>query len=83
MLLSSESLSIIFSMVLIFVQAGVGTYNPPGLITPISKWLGQTLDKGVAWFIYQHVMDGYRFLMQNYNAGDKICLFGGFGFLEM
>ena len=21
-------------------------------------------------------MDGYRFLMQNYHAGDKICLFG-------
>jgi uncharacterized protein (DUF2235 family) len=64
-------------MVLISVQAGVGTYSPPGLVSPISTWLAQTLDKGVAWFLYQHVMDGYKFLMQNYNVGDKVCLFGG------
>ena len=24
----------------------------------------------------RHVMDGYKFLMQNYNVGDKVCLFG-------
>ncbi|KAN0111562.1 Uncharacterized alpha/beta hydrolase domain (DUF2235) domain containing protein [Russula decolorans] len=59
-----------------YYQAGVGTYNPPGLVSPISTWLAQTLDKGVAWFLYQHVMDGYKFLMQNYNVGDKVCLFG-------
>lgn len=23
-----------------------------------------------------HVIDGYRFLMQNYRVGDKICIFG-------
>lgn len=27
-------------------------------------------------YLDAHVMDGYRFLMQNYHAGDKICLFG-------
>lgn len=68
-------------MVLISVQAGVGTYNPPGLVSPISAWLAQTFDKGVAMFLYQHVMDGYKFLMQNYNVGDKVCLFGGLVFL--
>ena len=79
------SRSIFFFLATVFisvtVQAGVGTYNPPGLISPISAWLAQTLDKGVAWFLYQHVMDGYKFLMQNYNVGDKVCLFGEFVFL--
>jgi uncharacterized protein (DUF2235 family) len=69
------------AIVLTSVQAGVGTYNPPGLVSPISTWIAQTMDKGVAWFLYQHVMDGYKFLMQNYNVGDKVCLFGGFVFL--
>jgi Uncharacterized alpha/beta hydrolase domain (DUF2235) len=29
-----------------------------------------------ARYLDAHVMDGYRFLMQNYRAGDRICLFG-------
>lgn len=27
-------------------------------------------------YLDAHVMDGYRFLMQNFRTGDKICLFG-------
>jgi uncharacterized protein (DUF2235 family) len=37
------------------------------------------LDEAVAWYLYQHVQDGYLFLMQNYQVGDKIHLFGAFG----
>ncbi len=29
-----------------------------------------------AWYLYQHVIDGYEYLMQNYNVGDRVCLFG-------
>jgi hypothetical protein len=29
-----------------------------------------------AWNLDAHVMDGYEFLMQNYTAGDRICIFG-------
>lgn len=29
-------------------------------------------------YLDAHVMDGYRFLMQNYRVGDKICIFGLF-----
>ena len=32
--------------------------------------------KRASRYLDAHVMDGYRFLMQNYHAGDKICLFG-------
>lgn len=27
-------------------------------------------------YLDAHVIDGYRFLMQNYRVGDKICIFG-------
>ncbi|KAF8727627.1 hypothetical protein AX14_003737 [Amanita brunnescens Koide BX004] len=30
----------------------------------------------LAWSLNAHVMSGYEFLMQNYVAGDRICIFG-------
>jgi hypothetical protein len=36
------------------------------------------MDEAVAWYLYQHVQDGYLFLMQNYKVGDKIHIFGAF-----
>ncbi|TEB20951.1 hypothetical protein FA13DRAFT_1742565 [Coprinellus micaceus] len=60
---------------MVYYQAGIGTYIGRGanpLLTKISK----TLDEAVAWNLETHVMDGYEFLMQNYRANDKICIFG-------
>ena len=37
------------------------------------------MDEAIASYLYQHVMDGYKFLMQNYNVGDSVCLFGSSG----
>ena len=34
------------------------------------------LDSKITRYLDVHVMDGYKFLMQNYRAGDKICIFG-------
>lgn len=31
-----------------------------------------------ACYLYQHVVDGYKFLMQNYKDGDRVCFFGAF-----
>ncbi|KAL1692517.1 hypothetical protein GGG16DRAFT_89900 [Schizophyllum commune] len=61
---------------LCYYQAGVGTILPPGVWEPAVEWLAKTLDLAFAWYLNQHVMDGYRYLMQNYKPGDKICLFG-------
>ncbi|KAI9455900.1 hypothetical protein BJY52DRAFT_1188119 [Lactarius psammicola] len=61
---------------LCYYQAGVGTYTEPGLISSFFQWVAKTLDKAIAWYLYQHILDGYRFLMRNYNAGDRVCLFG-------
>ncbi|KAI9444639.1 hypothetical protein H4582DRAFT_2094508 [Lactarius indigo] len=59
-----------------YYQAGIGTYIQPGVVSPLFSWAAEILDEAIAWYLYQHVMDGYRFLMQNYNVGDKVLLFG-------
>ncbi|KAJ3754777.1 hypothetical protein EV360DRAFT_96434 [Lentinula raphanica] len=53
-----------------------GTFFAPGVVSPLFQWCAKILDEAFAWYLNAHVMDGYRFLMQNYRAGDKICLFG-------
>ena len=57
-------------------QAGVGTYFHPGVVSPFFRWAAAMLDQAIGWYLSQHVMDGYMYLMQNYNIGDKVCLFG-------
>ena len=37
------------------------------------------MDEAIAWYLYDHVMGGYKFLMQNYDVGDKVCIFGSSG----
>jgi uncharacterized protein (DUF2235 family) len=61
---------------LCYYQAGVGTYFSPGIVKPIFQWAATILDEAIAWYLYEHVIDGYKFLMQNYNVGDRVCLFG-------
>ncbi|PPQ80444.1 hypothetical protein CVT25_001771 [Psilocybe cyanescens] len=61
---------------LCYYQAGVGTYFEPGVVSPLFEWGAKVLDLAFAWYLDQHVMDGYTFLMQNYRKGDKICIFG-------
>jgi hypothetical protein len=60
----------------VYYQAGIGTYTNPVLKTPIISTISSTLDQMLAWNIANHIMGGYQFLMQNYTAGDKICIFG-------
>lgn len=45
-------------------------------MSPLFEWVAKIADEAVAWYLNEHVMDGYRFLMQNYRAGDRICMFG-------
>ncbi|KAF6748475.1 hypothetical protein DFP72DRAFT_571848 [Ephemerocybe angulata] len=61
---------------LCYYQPGVGTYFKPGIVSPLLLWGARTLDLGIAWYLNEHVLDGYKFIMQNYSHGDKICLFG-------
>ncbi|KAH8993941.1 hypothetical protein EDB92DRAFT_2085837 [Lactarius akahatsu] len=61
---------------LCYYQAGIGTYIQPGVVSPLFEKAAEILDDTIAWYLYQHIIDGYKFLMQSYNVGDKVCLFG-------
>ncbi|KAG5636745.1 hypothetical protein H0H81_007003 [Sphagnurus paluster] len=61
---------------MVYYQAGIGTYTTPEIATPLGSKISKTLDTAIAWNLSAHVMDGYEFLMQNYKAGDRICIFG-------
>ncbi|KAI0250935.1 hypothetical protein BJV78DRAFT_1275572 [Lactifluus subvellereus] len=57
-------------------QAGVGTYFQPGAVSPFFRFAARVLDEAFAWYLSEHIMDGYKFLMQNYHEGDSVCIFG-------
>lgn len=55
-----------------YYQSGIGTYDKGGL----KNGIGAALDMAVGSGLGIHIKDAYRFLMQTYREGDKICLFG-------
>lgn len=61
---------------LCYYQPGIGTWFKPGMVSPLLHWGAKLMDLAIAWYLDEHVLEGYRFVMQNYRAGDKICLFG-------
>ncbi|KAL8276910.1 hypothetical protein RQP46_010738 [Phenoliferia psychrophenolica] len=58
---------------LIYYQAGIGTY---GGRSQLKGGISAVLDQAVGSGLGKHIRQGYSFLMQNYQAGDKISLFG-------
>lgn len=40
------------------------------------RWGAKVLDEGFAWYLDAHVIDGYKFIMNNWKTSDRICLFG-------
>ncbi|TFK33616.1 hypothetical protein BDQ12DRAFT_766453 [Crucibulum laeve] len=68
---------------MVYYQAGIGTYTTPQIATPMvakmsktSLYTLQTLDEMIAWNLDAHIMGGYEFLMEHYQTGDRICIFG-------
>lgn len=61
---------------LCYYQAGIGTYFQPGVVSPLFRFAARVLDEMFAWYLSEHIMDGYKFLMQNYHEGDSVCIFG-------
>ncbi|KAJ3812985.1 hypothetical protein F5876DRAFT_63523 [Lentinula aff. lateritia] len=61
---------------MVYYQAGIGTYTTPEVATPLMAKFSKAMDEAIAWNLHAHVMGGYEFLMQNYTAGDRICIFG-------
>ncbi|KAF8073979.1 hypothetical protein FPV67DRAFT_1739295 [Lyophyllum atratum] len=65
-----------FNQQLCYYQPGIGTWFNPGVVAPIFLWGAKIMDEAFAWYLDAHVIEGYKFLMNNYRVGDKICIFG-------
>jgi len=64
------------SQQMVYYQPGVGTYSIPQLVTRVRARFQKYINMAIANHLSAHVMSGYEFLMQNYRAMDKICIFG-------
>ncbi|KAI9442826.1 hypothetical protein BJY52DRAFT_1317826 [Lactarius psammicola] len=64
------------SQQMVYYQPGVGTYSIPQIVTPVRAKFQKYTNMAIANHLSAHVMSGYEFLMQNYRAMDKICIFG-------
>ncbi|KAF8650269.1 hypothetical protein AX16_005323 [Volvariella volvacea WC 439] len=61
---------------LVYYQAGIGTYTIPQIAEPMMAKFHKAMDAMIGKHLNAHVMSGYEFLMQNYQTGDRICIFG-------
>lgn len=60
-----------------YYDTGVGTFSPFGLpMGIISKKLGLLLGQAFGYGVKQNVREAYEFLMENYEPGDKVFIFG-------
>ncbi|KAI0253198.1 hypothetical protein BJV78DRAFT_1372674 [Lactifluus subvellereus] len=64
------------SQQLVYYQAGIGTYMIPEIATPSMSRVHKNIDMALGHHLDAHIMGGYEFLMENYHAEDKICIFG-------
>ncbi|KAJ6537308.1 hypothetical protein DFH09DRAFT_1263481 [Mycena vulgaris] len=70
---------------MVYYQSGIGTYTTSEIATPLMAKISKIIDSAVAWNLDAHgsprsntymPLAGYEFLMQNYTAKDRICIFG-------
>ena len=61
---------------LIYYDPGVGTLAKPGPITRIGKAISKTIDLAFATGLTGKVADAYIYLMETWQPGDRIYIFG-------
>lgn len=59
-----------------YYDPGVGTIGDQTLKTKIAKWFNKTLGSAFGKGIIHNVLEAYEFLMNQYNDGDKVFIFG-------
>ncbi|KAF8797697.1 hypothetical protein BYT27DRAFT_7152322 [Phlegmacium glaucopus] len=61
---------------LVYYQPGIASYNKRHLLARSFSYIATVVDQAIALHLNDHVKEGYKYIMQNYRKGDKICLFG-------
>lgn len=59
-----------------YYDPGIGTMGANNALTGFTKWITKTLGLAFGYGLLDNVGDAYRFLMQNWEPGDKLYLFG-------
>lgn len=60
----------------VFYDPGLGTENAPGALTGIGSLITKILGLAFGYGLGKNLADAYAFLMQNYEPGDRIYIFG-------
>lgn len=61
---------------IVYYQSGTGTSNDAALIKRTISTFASNVDAVIPLDLDDRIKQGYRFIIQNYRPGDKICLFG-------
>src|SRR6266852_2075228 len=59
-----------------FYHPGLGTMEPEGALTTFSRKVTKLLGMALGYGLSNDIRDAYVFLMQNFERGDKVFLFG-------
>jgi uncharacterized protein (DUF2235 family) len=59
-----------------FYHPGIGTMEPAGALSPFARKFTRLLGMAVGFGLENDIRDAYAFLMQSYDPGDCIFLFG-------
>jgi len=59
-----------------FYHPGLGTMGPPGALTKFDKWWTKTAGLAFGRGLEDDIRDAYCFLMEHFEEGDRIFLFG-------
>lgn len=60
----------------VYYQPGIGTITPIGETSRLRRWFLRVIDLAFGILLKQHCLGAYRFLMQTYQPGDRIYIFG-------
>jgi uncharacterized protein (DUF2235 family) len=61
---------------IVYYQPGIGTLTPLGETRRLRRFLLRVVDLAFGILLKQHCLGAYRFLMQTYQPGDRIYIFG-------
>src|SRR3974377_2321686 len=59
-----------------YYDPGVGTFPEPGFVTKIGKKLSELIGLAFGFGLTRKIGEAYSFLMDHYEPGDNIYLFG-------
>jgi uncharacterized protein (DUF2235 family) len=59
-----------------FYHPGVGTMEAPGALTPAARVVTRVLGLALGYGLSNDIRDAYTFLMNSYQDGDRVYLFG-------